>query len=180
MFEEEEDNTQTEAQPAPRVENVGPNASVLSRISECAPNWPRRSARQSFDYILPDTIPEQKSSADVSILLNDEYTGMDKLLSHCTIKQVTKFDDIYDEQTLSCSRKVGEGAFGEVYLVGSTEEQKPVLKVVPIGGTVRVNDEEQTTVTEMISEVLISMTLSDLRQGSTHKTDGNVSMLCLS
>ena len=72
------------------------------------------------------------------------------------------------------SRKVGEGAFGEVYLVGSTEEQKPVLKVVPIGGSIKVNDEEQTTVAEMMSEVIISSALSNLRNGTKHKTEGKI------
>ena len=49
------------------------------------------------------------------------------------------FDEVYGPDTLVNSKKVGEGAFGEVFLISSADsEERPVLKVVPIGGELKV------------------------------------------
>ena len=84
--------------------------------------------------------------------------------------------DIYEEGVLKSSVKVGEGAFGEVFLINSAVEDKPVLKVVPIGGEVEVNGEVQTSFEEILSEVMISSHLSQLREGKKNKTSGFVEL----
>ena len=62
------------------------------------------------------------------------------------------------------ARKVGEGAYGEVFLIDTKEDcGNPVLKVVPIGGSTQLNEEPQTTIEAMLSEVQISQALSELR-----------------
>ena len=71
------------------------------------------------------------------ILTEPDVSSLGKLLSVCTVEKVVAFSSHYDEDTLAGSRKVGAGWFGEVYMVGSQEKNKPVIKVVPIGGDVK-------------------------------------------
>ena len=102
--------------------------------------------------------------------------GISKLLSLCTESDIVRFENIYDEKTLSKSTKLGEGAFGEVFAMGTEDREKPVLKVVPVGGTIEVNGDEQTKLEEISSEVLISSILSDLRAGQVNTCEGFVEL----
>ena len=45
---------------------------------------------------------------------------------------------------------------------------------MPVGGYIQVNGEEQTSLVEMLSEVVISTELSKLRDNDTNGTDGFV------
>ena len=132
-----------------------------------------RQVRSSF-YIVHDESKDKDKSElpDNSILLQPDLTDIEKLLSKCSNKNVVEFGDVYGEDCMAASKKVGEGAFGEVYLIGASSGENPVLKVVPIGGTVKVNDEEQTSLPDMMSEVVISTSLSNLRFGKLNKTSG--------
>ncbi|XP_078443477.1 protein kinase superfamily protein isoform X2 [Wolffia australiana] len=55
--------------------------------------------------------------------------------------------------------KIGEGTYGEAFRAGSA-----VCKIVPIDGDQLVNGEIQKKSEEVIEEVLLSMTLNDLRE----------------
>ena len=103
-----------------------------------------------------------------------ELTALQKLLGMCTNNEITSFDEMYSQDLISSSTKVGEGAFGEVFLLGSDGEKRPVLKVVPIDGDILVNGEVQTSIEDMLSEVIISKTLSLLRQSGSNRTSGFV------
>ena len=69
---------------------------------------------------------------------------------------------------------MGEGTFGKVYLMGLSGPDMPVLKMVPVGGDIKVNDGNQAGLTEMLSEVVISNTLSILCNGAANCTQGFV------
>lgn len=56
-------------------------------------------------------------------------------------------------------RKIGEGTFGEAYISGNV-----VLKIVPMEGSVLVNGEPQKKADEILAEVSITLTLSNLRE----------------
>lgn len=114
------------------------------------------------------------SIADLSLLLEPEVSEQDKLLSKCNINEVVEFSKAFPINLLQSSIKVGEGAYGEVFLLGSVGSDRPVLKIVPVGGYIQVNGEEQTSLVEMLSEVVISTELSKLRDNDTNGTDGFV------
>lgn len=118
--------------------------------------------------------PDQ-TMLEKTILVEQDVSDIDKLLSQCTRSSIIDFSDVYGPDTLVNSKKVGEGAFGEVFLISAADDaaERPVLKVVPIGGDLKVNDEEQTKIMDMMSEVVISTSLSNLRNGSSNKTTGN-------
>ena len=93
--------------------------------------------RPSFYIVSKNKEADRLQVSDASILTEPEVSSLDKLMSVCTGEKVVAFSSYYDEDSLAGSRKVGEGAFGEVYMVGSQEKNKPVLKVVPIGGDIK-------------------------------------------
>jgi hypothetical protein len=129
------------------------------------------ATRPSF-YV---SLKPDKTMLEKTILVEEDVSDIDKLLSQCTRSSIIEFSDVYGPDTLVNSKKVGEGAFGEVFLISAADDaaERPVLKVVPIGGDLKVNDEEQTKIMDMMSEVVISQSLSNLRNGSSNKTTGN-------
>ena len=145
---------------------------------------PGRISRSSF-RIVPNSI-----SLDPTVQLHDsiyrsdlsetlvqppsEVSPLQKLLAACSESEITSFDEIYSHELISSSTKVGEGAYGEVFLLGSEGLDRPVLKVVPIDGEILVNGVVQTRIEDMLSEVIISKTLSQLRQSGPNKTSGFV------
>lgn len=51
-------------------------------------------------------------------------------------------------------RKLGEGTYGEVFLLHGEDES--VLKIIPVEGRAIVNGEKQKTFLEIFSEMIIS------------------------
>lgn len=95
--------------------------------------------RASFMIVPPPAaVSESEAAAEASILLKPELTPEQKLAAQCYRKQIVSFDEVYPEDILANSRKIGEGAFGEVFLLGASGPDRPVLKVVPVGGDVKV------------------------------------------
>lgn len=72
-------------------------------------------------------------------------------------------------------RKIGEGVFGEVFMrkVGG---RPGVLKVIPIEGDVAINGEPQKRFAEIISEIVITARLSELRNGTQNACAGFVEL----
>jgi serine/threonine-protein kinase haspin len=83
--------------------------------------------------------------------------------------------NILSHSELPNCKKIGEGAYGEVFCY--TSDNGPiVLKIIPIEGEQLVNEEQQKRFDEILSEVVISMELSNLRNGSENITDGFVNV----
>ena len=76
-----------------------------------------------------------------------------ELLAVCSGGKVVKFEEVYTEEVMEGAVKLGEGAFGEVFRVG-IKEGASVLKIIPFGGDIDINQEKQTTVEDIISEVV--------------------------
>ena len=57
--------------------------------------------------------------------------------------------------------QIGEGAFGEVFLLST--DSFPVLKIVAVDGSAPVNGQPQTKLTDMLAEIIITSELSKLR-----------------
>ncbi|MFH4984515.1 hypothetical protein AB6A40_011224 [Gnathostoma spinigerum] len=73
--------------------------------------------------------------------------------------------------------KLGEGTFGEVYLV-QYKDQRVAMKVIPIGGTYAINNESQKSFETILPEVIISKELSDLRSPTLmNRTDGFIRLV---
>merc|ERR1719466_701918 len=142
---------------------VGGRLSVMQLLSETL-----QADKKKLSQILPETLEPDRRPQEA------ELTAVDKLLAACTKEEILPFDAIYPADVMKGSKKVGEGAFGEVFLLGSEGEDRPVLKVVPIDGDIPVNGENQTKIEDMMSEVIISDALSKLRLEAPNTTSGFV------
>ena len=111
--------------------------------------------------LLEGLLEEEAGSEEERINQSEVEESMDEvglksheeeLLAVCSGGKVVKFDEVYNEEVMEGAVKVGEGAFGEVFRVG-TKEGASVLKIIPFGGDIDINQEKQTTVEDIISEV---------------------------
>lgn len=73
-------------------------------------------------------------------------------------------------------KKIGEGVYGEVFMYKPLDDVPIVLKIIPIEGELLVNGESQKRFDEILSEIVISMELSALRNGKENVTDGFVNV----
>ena len=97
-------------------------------------------------------VEEAESLASLSLAEAGLKTKDMELLAVCSGGKGVKFEEIYTEEVMEGAVKVGEGAFGEVFRVG-VKEGASVLKIIPFGGDIDINEEKQTTIEDIISEV---------------------------
>lgn len=62
-------------------------------------------------------------------------------------------------------RKIGEGVYGEVFMNETVNGDANVLKIIPIDGKLEINGEQQKNFDEILSEIVIALQLSSLRNG---------------
>lgn len=88
----------------------------------------------------------------------------------------TENDCSFCSQLPNCC-KIGEGVYGEVFMNKSQQLGQPiVLKIIPIEGDQLINGEHQKKFSEILSEIVIAMELSSLRNGKEHSTNGFVNV----
>ncbi|KAF2358714.1 Protein kinase-like domain [Trinorchestia longiramus] len=85
-----------------------------------------------------------------------------RILQLCGQQDILQLTECFSESQLGNCKKIGEGAYGEVFL-SEIEGEKKVFKFMPIEGDLKINDEVQKTFAEIYSEIIISMKLSGLR-----------------
>ena len=93
----------------------------------------------------------------------------DKVLLHCAQTRPASFTDVLTPNMLKQCAKIGEGVYGDVYKT-KRDETPVVLKMIPIAGDFCVNGKPQKTFEEILSEIVISKELSDLRHGTVYGT----------
>nr|CAH7736836.1 unnamed protein product [Callosobruchus chinensis] len=99
-------------------------------------------------------------------------TAREIVLSRCQQTEPWKFSDCYPDSVLQHCQKIGEGVYGEVYLFRNPKGGTSVIKIIPIEGSLIVNGERQKKYEEILSEIVISMELSKLRNNTVNSTSG--------
>ena len=61
----------------------------------------------------------------------EHLTVEERLLERTSSKKIVDFSRLYPKSLLLKSKKVGEGSFGEVFLLANKSKSPPVLKVIP-------------------------------------------------
>ncbi|WVZ66833.1 hypothetical protein U9M48_016000 [Paspalum notatum var. saurae] len=97
---------------------------------------------------------------ETSIPWNGEaLTAFDQILMVCKQSAPVTLAEVFSAYCeLGSIKKLGEGTYGEAYRAGRT-----VCKVVPFDGDLLVNGETQKRSEEILGEVLLSLTLNNLR-----------------
>ncbi|XP_064485244.1 serine/threonine-protein kinase haspin-like [Ornithodoros turicata] len=93
---------------------------------------------------------------------------LQELLSICSQTCLITFEQALRLSKIKECKKLGEGSYGEVFLV-SHQQEVSAVKVVPIEGAVLYNGDEQLTARNILAEVVISRKLSDLRRGQNNR-----------
>ncbi|XP_057963120.1 serine/threonine-protein kinase haspin homolog [Malania oleifera] len=94
-----------------------------------------------------------------SSLYSDYEVPFSALLAICGQSAPSTLSDAFSDYCYSEGIvKVGEGTYGEAFMIGKT-----VCKIVPIDGDLRVNGEVQKRSEELLEEVMLSHTLNCLR-----------------
>lgn len=102
-------------------------------------------------------------------LILPQFSARDVVLRRCKQSEPLPFDDVYSESTLRRCRKIGEGVYSEVFMNKTASGRPIVLKIIPIDGDLLVNGEHQKNFDEILSEIVISQELSNLRTGINDK-----------
>ncbi|KAJ3342011.1 Serine/threonine-protein kinase haspin [Gonapodya sp. JEL0774] len=104
---------------------------------------------------------------------------LDDLLPYFTMRRVVTFEDgltfsapSRSTSLLSTLKKIAEATYSEVYemtIPDSVDKKRPgtrcVVKVVPVGGDISVNDSPQLTLKEVAAEVVCTSAVSELGPG---------------
>ncbi|KAI7729922.1 hypothetical protein M8C21_001225 [Ambrosia artemisiifolia] len=97
-------------------------------------------------------------------VLDQPWDPLLDLFKVCGQSSPSTFSDVISQYCdLQSIAKVGEGTYGEVFIAGEI-----VCKVVPFDGDSLVNGEIQKKAEELLEEVMLSLTLNDLRGKDTH------------
>ncbi|KAK3878454.1 hypothetical protein Pcinc_016912 [Petrolisthes cinctipes] len=106
----------------------------------------------------------------------------ERVLHMCSQVEPLPLTECFTESRLACCKKIGEGVYGEVFMTRpnpTSLEDATVLKIMPIEGDFDVNGEPQKKFDEIMSEIITSRELSNLRNSDQSKnwTENFVHML---
>ncbi|URD79776.1 serine threonine-protein kinase [Musa troglodytarum] len=126
------------------------------------------TSREGLDSNKPEEAAQMDPSISQRASLTAEYLStFDQLMMVCRQSSPISLGEVFSRYCeLSCIVKIGEGTYGEAFKAGET-----VCKVVPIDGDLLVNGEVQKKSEEVLEEVMLSLTLNNLKgtRGETNK-----------
>lgn len=99
------------------------------------------------------------------------------VLRRCQQSEPLDFNEVYSESVLRNCRKIGEGVYGEVFMNKTVTGEAVVLKIIPIEGQQQINGESQKKFDEILSEIVIAMELSNLKNDNDFMTSGFVDVV---
>ncbi|XP_045567148.1 uncharacterized protein [Salmo salar] len=124
----------------------------------------------------PNRRPQIRRSTPLSVYPGSELSDEQKVYSECNQTGPRSFQDCLPAARMKLCRKVGEGAFGEVFSTTNSSGDAVALKIIPVEGCDRVNGEEQKTFGEILHEIIISKELSSLKEKKQNQTTGFIGL----
>ncbi|XP_045596010.2 uro-adherence factor A isoform X1 [Procambarus clarkii] len=150
------------------VLRMSSNPSEIShRINQMGAN-PREIHNRSKTKLQISLITENDSTEANLISINPR----DHVLVLCDQEEPLPLTDCFTASRLACCKKIGEGVYGEVFMTQpnpTSLEGATVMKIMPIEGNIDVNGEPQKKFHEILSEIVISLELSNLREADNEK-----------
>jgi len=111
---------------------------------------------------------------------HNKQSSRNLLLRECGQDGFKRWDQLCNLFDEGSYKKLGEGAYGEVFKCKrNTDNKEVVLKVIPVEANFRINSCDTKTYSQMLNEVIISKSLSDLRDNNADKENacGDLPML---
>ncbi|XP_055921436.1 serine/threonine-protein kinase haspin homolog [Eupeodes corollae] len=136
--------------------------SFASNSTNCFTLNIRNSRKTSFVHRKTTSIISPKRKSEL------------ELLKICKQSEHLPFSSLYSKNVLPKCKKIGEGTYGEVFANTDNNNEKTVIKIIPIEGEISVNGEPQKTFETILPEVLITSELSKLRNTKSFATTGFV------
>ncbi|XP_053200349.1 LOW QUALITY PROTEIN: serine/threonine-protein kinase haspin-like [Panonychus citri] len=147
-------------------------------IRESPPIGPRKSTRKRRNTILENPARSFLVAFDKTFVEDEDkqlpITSKDKVLSLCNPPNITSFSNALDGDLIRSMVKIGEGSYGEVFKSKTKEDQEVVVKVVPLVANTTTEDEKWT---QILPELVISLTFGDLRIGKRNRTPNFINTL---
>ncbi|XP_029178713.1 uncharacterized protein LOC114946414 [Nylanderia fulva] len=116
---------------------------------------------------------KESPTRDSRIIRWHSTTARDVVLQRCSQTSYLSFSYCFPDSYLEHCRKIGEGVYGEVFLYERLDKRS-VIKIIPIEGEKLINGEPQKKFHEILSEIVITKELDNLRLNTTYKTSGFV------
>ncbi|KAG7458739.1 hypothetical protein MATL_G00223850 [Megalops atlanticus] len=111
-----------------------------------------------------------------SSIFVEDITDAEKVYHECHQEGPISFEECIPPHRMKLVKKIGEGAFGEVFSTTNDSNETVALKIIPIEGSQKVNGEDQKTFGEILHEVIISKELSSLDAKDHNKTNGFIGL----
>uniref|UniRef100_A0A1I8A8A0 Protein kinase domain-containing protein n=1 Tax=Steinernema glaseri TaxID=37863 RepID=A0A1I8A8A0_9BILA len=150
-----------------------------SRLSDIERNWQSPSVER-----MPRVSASKNAENVANCFYLENYVGSEsplgELLHVCGQSELIEFEEI--DKKWKVKSKLGEGVYGEVYLVCWEGKRDLAVKVIPFHGddsqpsTIRFNGELLKSARSMLPEVVMTRELSSLRDGDEDMTDGFVEL----
>ncbi|PNF40212.1 hypothetical protein B7P43_G08259, partial [Cryptotermes secundus] len=144
-----------------------PKSPSFRAVYHISPSKTASNSRSELTVTLPEEIEEFKllSISEEPLVC---VTARDTVLQRCCQLAPISFSEAFPASYWSTCKKIGEGVYGEVFF--AEEQERSVLKVIPVEGDAIVNGEPQKKFEEILSEIVIAMELSGLRNGTENRT----------
>ncbi|CAG9830334.1 unnamed protein product [Diabrotica balteata] len=127
------------------------------------------SLEDSFRCLSLNQNQQRNSSLAKNQQLGVPVTAREIVLRKCGQTEPIQFHNVLQtgvkklESLLQNCQKIGEGVYGEVFLLRNPDGGTSVLKIIPVEGDQIVNGERQKKFEEVLSEIIITIELSNLR-----------------
>ncbi|CAG9830286.1 unnamed protein product [Diabrotica balteata] len=121
------------------------------------------SLEDSFRCVSLNQNQQRNSSLAKNQQLGVPVTAREIVLRKCGQTEPIQFSQCFTDSLLQNCQKIGEGVYGEVFLLRNPDGGTSVLKIIPVEGDQIVNGERQKKFEEVLSEIIITIELSNLR-----------------
>uniref|UniRef100_A0A1B6G4C9 non-specific serine/threonine protein kinase n=1 Tax=Cuerna arida TaxID=1464854 RepID=A0A1B6G4C9_9HEMI len=151
------------------------NPGVLSTITKRRKNFYLENSMRFLD------LSEGSLHSDEEHLEEELACGLEDLpvvpsfavvLAHCGVQSPLSFLEAFPDRLVAGGKKIGEGVFGEVFLINRSPTEQSVIKIIPVEGSKLVNGTSQKLFEEVLPELIISEELSSLRTNPESSTNG--------
>ncbi|XP_061772221.1 uncharacterized protein haspin [Nerophis ophidion] len=154
-------------------------SSLLTDFTPHTQYWNRLKSALSIHRKVMVTPSNHKTPgpADISQLMSDvDLSDAEKVYAECGQPGPLPWTQCISPQRMKQCVKIGEGTFGEVFSTSNASGEVVALKVIPVEGSEKVNEEDQKTLGEILHEIIISKELSSLKDKQQNQTSSFIGL----